>query len=147
MGNNPEDKFQASLIKANQGEKMIDHIGIDVSDLKAAVEFYKATLAPLGYELLMEFPGFAGFGIKTGQGPLANFWLHQADNPTTNLHIAFTAKDRKAVDLFYQAGIDAGAKDHGKPGIREIYHPNYYGAFLLDKDGRNIEAVCHSREE
>lgn len=123
---------------------MIDHIGIEVSDYKASVDFYKKALAPLGYSLLMEVQGFAGFGLKKSGGPIASFWLHQGDHPTGGAHIAFTADDRKAVDAFYEAAIIAGGKDHGKPGLREIYHPNYYGAFVLDPDGHNIEAVCHS---
>ncbi len=122
---------------------MIDHIGIEVTDYQKAVNFYQKALAPLGYTLLMEVQGFAGFGPKDSAGPIANFWIHQGDNPTHKAHIAFSAKDRATVDAFYQAAIDAGGKDHGKPGVREIYHPNYYGAFVLDPDGHNIEAVCH----
>lgn len=122
---------------------MIDHIGIEVSDYQTAVDFYKKALAPLGYEILMEIHGFAGFGVKRTEGPIANFWLHQGDNPTKKAHIAFTAPNRAAVDAFYQSAMNAGGHDHGAPGIREIYHPNYYGAFVLDPDGHNIEAVCH----
>lgn len=122
---------------------MIDHIGIDVSNLEAATDFYKQVLAPLNYQLLMQFPGFSGFGIQSDAGPLANFWLKQSDKPTQNFHVAFRAESRATVDEFYQLAIAAGAKDNGKPGVREIYHPNYYGAFVLDADGRNIEVVCH----
>lgn len=122
---------------------MIDHIGLEVSDYQAAVAFYKQALAPLGYELLMEVQGFAGFGKKTTEGPIANFWIHEGDSPTHKAHIAFTATDRTIVDKFYDAALQAGGKDNGKPGVREIYHPNYYGAFVLDPDGHNIEAVCH----
>lgn len=125
---------------------MLDHIGIDVSNLEAAVDFYKKALAPLGYQLLMEFPGFAGFGIESKEGPLANVWLRESETPSQNLHIALRAVDRKTVDAFYETSINAGARDNGKPGIRDLYHPNYYGAFVLDLDGRNLEAVCHQPE-
>jgi len=122
---------------------MIDHIGIEVSNYQRAVNFYKKALVPLGYELLIEVNNFAGFGLKTLGGPIATLWIHQGDSPTSKAHIAFTAGDRKAVDAFYKAALNAGGKDNGAPGIREIYHPNYYGAFILDQDGHNIEAVCH----
>ena len=125
---------------------MIDHIGIEVSNYQLAVGFYKKALAPLGYSLLMEVQGFAGFGLKKPEGPIANFWIQQGDNPTKKAHIAFTAPKRKTADGFYKAAINAGGKDNGAPGIREIYHPNYYGAFVLDPDGHNIEAVCHHAE-
>ncbi|MAZ39658.1 MAG: glyoxalase/bleomycin resistance/extradiol dioxygenase family protein [Legionellales bacterium] len=122
---------------------MIDHIGIAVSDYQAAVQFYQKVLAPLDYELLIEVAGFAGLGKKNTGGAIANFWLRQDNKPTGAIHIAFTASSREQVDAFYQAAIAAGGKDNGKPGVREIYHPNYYGAFILDLDGHNIEAVCH----
>jgi catechol 2,3-dioxygenase-like lactoylglutathione lyase family enzyme len=122
---------------------MLDHIGIKVSDYEKAKDFYQKALAPLGYELLIETHGFAGFGLKNqDQGPIASFWIHQSEAPTS-IHLAFTAPSREAVDQFYQGALAAGGKDNGKPGIREIYHPNYYGAFVFDFDGRNIEAVCH----
>lgn len=122
---------------------MLDHIGIRVKDYKSTVEFYRQVLAPLHYELLMEVAGFAGFGEKGAQGPIAAFWIHQDPAPSGPMHIAFRAKNRAAVDAFYAAAIKAGGKDNGKPGIRAMYHPNYYGAFVLDLDGNNIEAVYH----
>jgi catechol 2,3-dioxygenase-like lactoylglutathione lyase family enzyme len=125
---------------------MIDHIGIEVSNYKTSITFYKLALASLGYELLMEVEGFAGFGMKNASGPIANFWIHQGNNPTQKTHIAFTAASRNTVNDFYQSAINAGGKDNGAPGIREMYHPNYYGAFVLDPDGNNIEAVCHKPE-
>ena len=121
---------------------MLDHISIAVSDFAAAKQFYQAALQPLGYHLLMEVQGFAGFGVKTAQGPLASFWFHQG-MPASKIHIAFSANNRQMVDDFYTAALEAGGKDNGKPGIREIYHPNYYAAFIIDLDGNNIEAVCH----
>lgn len=123
---------------------MIDHIGIAVSNYEQAKSFYCKALAPLGYTLLMEVQGFAGFGVEEAGGPIATFWLHEdKDKVATGTHIAFTAANRKSVDDFHQAALQAKGKDNGKPGIREIYHPNYYGAFVLDPDGYNIEAVCH----
>jgi catechol 2,3-dioxygenase-like lactoylglutathione lyase family enzyme len=126
---------------------MIDHIGIEVSNYQRAKQFYEHALAPLGYRLLMEVQGFAGFGLSQNGGPIANFWLHEGSNPTKKTHIAFRAASRAKVDEFYRAALQAGGKDNGKPGIREIYHPNYYGAFVLDFDGHNIEAVCHQPED
>ena len=125
---------------------MLDHIGVEVSNYDRSIQFYKQALAPLGYSLLMEVHGFAGFGIQSEKGPLAKFWLHQGDTPTRKIHIAFTAENRHVVRAFHDAALKAGGKDNGLPGIREIYHPNYYGAFVLDPDGYNIEAVCHSPE-
>ena len=122
---------------------MLDHIGIAVSDYNASVAFYKQALAPLGYELLMEVEGYAGFGLTSGAGPIATFWIHEGENPTQGIHFAFSATDRNVVDAFYEAAMSAGAKDNGAPGVREIYHPNYYGAFVFDPDGNNVEAVYH----
>ena len=118
---------------------IIDHIGMAVSDYERSKAFYSKALAPLGIELITEVQGWAGFG-KYGK-PEFWFGVHEvAQNP---MHIAFSASTREAVDLFYDAAMQAGAKDNGKPGLREIYHPNYYGAFVIDPDGHNIEAVCH----
>lgn len=122
---------------------MIDHISIEVSDYTKAVNFYKKILMPLGYVLIMEVQGFAGFGSPTQTGAIAQLWIHQGETTTRKAHIAFSAKNRASVDAFYEAAIAAGARDNGKPGVRELYHPNYYGAFVLDMDGHNIEAVCH----
>jgi len=125
---------------------MLDHIGFPVSDYDRVKEFYLKALAPLGYALVMEVDqetekGFraAGFGI----GGKPDFWIGGEGALTRAIHVAFAAKDRAAVDAFYRAAIAAGAKDNGAPGLRPHYHPNYYGAFVLDPDGHNIEAVCH----
>ena len=118
---------------------IIDHIGIGISDYERSKQFYSTVLAPLNIELVIEAQGWAGFG-KNGK---AEFWFgpdNQIQNP---MHIAFLAESREKVIQFYEAAIAAGAKDNGRPGIREIYHPNYYGAFVIDPDGHNIEAVCH----
>ena len=112
---------------------MFDHVGIRVKDLQAAVRLYKAMLAPLGHK-----PGAAGDGY-TGFGPA--LWLHENKNGG-GTHVALQAPDRRTVDLFYEAGIKAGAKDNGKPGLRTDYSPTYYAAFLIDLDGNNVEAVC-----
>ena len=123
---------------------MIDHVGIAVSDYERAKRFYQKALAPVGYVLLIEVQGFAGFGLESGSGPIAAFWIHEdKEKVLPGMHIAFTAASWQEVDAFYQAGIAAKGKDHGKPGLREIYHPHYYAAFVLDPDGYNIEAVCH----
>jgi catechol 2,3-dioxygenase-like lactoylglutathione lyase family enzyme len=113
-------------------------MGILVSDLDASVAFYTRALAPLGYEVVMQFPQFVGFGVAGKP----DFWIGTGA-PTDKLHIAFRARGRGEVRAFYEAAIAAGGKDNGPPGIRELYHPNYYGAFVLDGDGHNIEAVCH----
>ena len=117
---------------------MIDHIGIQVTDLDASVAFYTRALAPLGYVLIMRFEQFAGFGIDGKP----DFWIG-VGNPKDRIHVAIRAKGRAEVRAFHDAAIAAGGTDNGQPGVREIYHPSYYGAFILDPDGHNIEAVCH----
>jgi catechol 2,3-dioxygenase-like lactoylglutathione lyase family enzyme len=118
---------------------MIDHIGVSVSDLEKSIEFYKKALAPLGYELLMNFPGFAsGFGVK----PKPDFWIGKGE-VKQNVHVAFRAAGRAEVRAFYEAAMAAGATDNGPPGPRPHYHEHYYGGFVKDPDGHNIEAVCH----
>lgn len=126
---------------------MIDHLGFPVSNYRRSKEFYEAALAPLGYTLVMEvaqenengFPA-AGFGV----GGKPDFWIGGEGGLNRPMHVAIVANDRAAVDAFYRAALSAGAKDNGPPGLRPHYHPNYYGAFVLDPDGHNIEAVCHS---
>ena len=129
---------------------MIDHIGFAVSDYVRAKAFYETALAPLGYTLVMEvsaqdnesgYPA-AGFGV----GGKPDFWIGGEGKLDKPLHVAVVAKDRAAVDAFYQAAMAAGAKDNGAPGLRPHYHPNYYAAFVRDLDGHNIEAVCHAPE-
>lgn len=118
---------------------MIDHIGIRVGDIERAVAFYSAALAPLGYTPIMRFEQFAGFGIA----PKPDFWIDGRSPPKEPIHVAFHAKGRQMVRDFYAAAIAAGGKDNGPPGLRPQYHEHYYGAFVLDADGNNIEAVCH----
>jgi catechol 2,3-dioxygenase-like lactoylglutathione lyase family enzyme len=117
---------------------MIDHMSILVSDLEISMAFYTRALAPLGYVLIMQREEFAGFGVAGKP----DFWL-AVGKPTDKNHVAFRAQGRADVRAFHDAAIAAGAKDNGPPGMRTIYHPNYYGAFALDPDGHNIEAVCH----
>ena len=118
---------------------MIDHSGVTVSDVDRSKTFYQAALAPLGYAMLMEFEQFAGFGVA----PKPDFWIGQGKPNVPPIHIAFRADTRAVVDAFYRAAIAAGGRDNGPPGLRPQYHENYYGAFVLDPDGHNIEAVCH----
>jgi catechol 2,3-dioxygenase-like lactoylglutathione lyase family enzyme len=117
---------------------VIDHIGIEVTDLARSVAFYERALAPLGYVLIMRFGEAAGFGV----GGESDFWIG-AGKPGKAIHVAFRADRRSVVRAFYDAAIAAGGTDHGAPGLRPIYHEHYYGAFVLDPDGHNVEAVCH----
>jgi catechol 2,3-dioxygenase-like lactoylglutathione lyase family enzyme len=121
---------------------IIDHLGIAVSDYTTSKQFYTQCLAPLGIQLAKEVYGWGGFG-RDGK---PEFWFGPADKPHSPMHIAFSASSREQVDQFYQAALKAGATDNGAPGLRPEYHPHYYGAFVLDPDGHNIEAVCHKPE-
>lgn len=125
---------------------MIDHTGFNVSDPARSRRFYEAALAPLGYAVLMEVPtAFTGGLVVLGLGvaPKPDFWLKEGSPQTPRIHIAFRADDRAQVDAFYAAAMAAGGTDNGPPGVRAHYHPNYYGAFVLDPDGYNVEVVCH----
>jgi len=117
---------------------MIDHLTLGVRDIEASKRFYVEALKPLGIGVIMEYGGAVGMGIP-GK-PF--FWFGATEKPGIQ-HLAFAAMDRESVDAFYQAAMAAGGKDNGPPGIRAHYHPNYYGAFVFDPDGNNIEAVCH----
>ena len=121
---------------------MLDHIGIYVQNYEESKAFYQAALAPLGYQLIMEVQGWAGFGIA-GKPDL---WIKAGGPTAPRIHIAFRSEKRATVRAFYEAALRAGGKDNGPPGIREIYHPHYYGTFVIDLDGHNIEAVCHNPE-
>ncbi|OLD64371.1 MAG: glyoxalase [Acidobacteria bacterium 13_1_40CM_2_68_5] len=118
---------------------MIDHAVLRVKDLGKSRRFYAAALAPLGYRVLKEFPGFVGLGA----GDKTDIWIGQAEPTTTGVHLAIASRDRRTVDAFHAAALKAGGKDNGAPGVRAHYHPHYYGAFVIDLDGNNIEAVCH----
>ena len=119
---------------------MLDHIIITVSDYEASKKFYLAALEPLGYAMIMEFGPAGGFGV----GGKPDFWIKEGDALTPAMHIAFGSEDRPTVDRFYRAAMSAGGKNNGPPGLRPDYHLNYYGAFVFDPDGNNIEAVCHA---
>jgi catechol 2,3-dioxygenase-like lactoylglutathione lyase family enzyme len=121
---------------------MFDHMGFSVADFSASRAFYVAALAPLGISVVMEFDGRAGLG-RNGR---PEFWFGASEKPAGHLHIAFTAQSREEVRAFHAAAIKAGGKDNGAPGLRPNYHPNYYGAFVIDLNGHNIEAVCRSPE-
>lgn len=118
---------------------MIDHIGLVVSSGERSQAFYAQALAPLGYGLVETHAGAAAFGPP--DMPL--FWIYEGKSPHRNVHVALVAADRDSVDRFHAAALAAGATDNGPPGLRPEYHEHYYGAFVLDPDGNNIEAVCH----
>ena len=124
---------------------MIDHTGLNVSDYSRSKVFYLAALAPLGYHVIKELPaaiapqGAMGLGVP----PKPDFWVAGGKAQSPPLHVAFRAASRALVDALYKAALAAGGRDNGPPGMRAHYHPNYYGAFVLDPDGHNIEAVCH----
>jgi catechol 2,3-dioxygenase-like lactoylglutathione lyase family enzyme len=128
---------------------MIDHTGVSVSDIARSTEFYTKALSAIGYALLLEFPAsvtghtdVAGFG----EPQKADFWISKGVPNNPPIHVAFRVSSRAQVDAFYKAAMAAGGRDNGAPGTRPHYHEHYYGAFVLDPDGHNIEAVCHSPE-
>jgi catechol 2,3-dioxygenase-like lactoylglutathione lyase family enzyme len=125
---------------------MLDHIGFAVTDLGRSTAFYEAALAPLGIAVIMEVTAEqTGDGAHVGFGVARKpfFWIGTGQALGGRLHVAFAAEDRATVDAFHRAAVAAGGIDNGAPGIRALYHPDYYGAFVLDPDGHNVEAVCH----
>ena len=122
---------------------MIEHVTLGVSDLDRSRDFYDRALKPLGIErLYAEGEAYSGYGIR----PKAFFWIGRREDVRTGSHIAFAATNRATVHAFYDAALAAGGRDNGKPGPRPQYAPTYYGAFVLDPDGHNIEAVCYAAE-
>lgn len=128
---------------------MIDHTGLTVSDPIKSREFYDRALAPLGYTMMVQIPKehvdgkvVLGYGVP----PKPDFWMVEGVPNAPRIHIAFRADSRKQVDEFYKAALAAGGKDNGAPGPRPHYHADYYGAFVFDPDGHNVEAVCHRPE-
>lgn len=126
---------------------MIDHTGVSVSDFERSKAFYIQALSAIGYALLAEFPAavtghtdVAGFG----EPPKPDFWISKGAPNRPAVHVAFRVNSRAMVDAFYRAALAAGGREHGAPGLRPHYHEHYYGAFVLDPDGHNIEAVCHA---
>jgi len=124
---------------------MIDHLGIQCTDVTASAAFYDAVLEPLGARRLMEpVPGIVGYGVTK-----PDFWLGPLSDDHTGWredHIAFTAADRAAVRAFFDAAVATGAEVLHEPKEWPIYHPGYYAAFVRDPDGNNVEAVCHIPE-
>jgi catechol 2,3-dioxygenase-like lactoylglutathione lyase family enzyme len=126
---------------------MLDHVSLTVADTGRSKAFYDAALAPLGIAVIFAAPADAtGQVTAMGYGSEGRpyFWIGRGEPATGRAHVAFTAQDRATVDAFHAAGMAAGGRDNGGPGVRPHYHPNYYGAFVLDPDGHNIEAVCHT---
>lgn len=137
---------------------MLDHMTFRVTDMVRTKSFYSAALAPLGYSVAFEgnfgmnVLGLAYPDAAEPDGKKADVWFVDGPSPyggppaTTGCHLCWRAETRAQVDAFYQAAISAGGKDNGPPGLRPDYHPNYYGAFVIDPEGNNIEAVCHRPE-
>ena len=120
----------------------LDHVGFAVADFAKSRDFYTRALAPLGIAIVMGGDGYAGMG-RDGR---AQFWFNAGKSSSGGTHIAFAADDRAQVRAFHAAAIAAGGTNNGDPGLRPQYHPNYYGAFVIDLNGHNIEAVCHKPE-
>lgn len=118
---------------------MIDHVILNVRDLAASKRFYASALGTLGYSIVMDYSEGVGFGLAGKP----DFWIARRDPVNTAVHVAFHCGKRAPVDAFYAAAMAAGGRDNGPPGLRTHYHPSYYGAFVFDPDGNNIEAVCH----
>ena len=125
---------------------MLDHVGILVADWAKSKAFYDAAFAPLGITLLAQVPEQFTGGVKVGGygRTKPDFWLTENSDPGPGRHYAISAGNRAEVDAFYSAAMAAGGKDNGGPGPRPHYHEHYYGAFVIDPDGNNIEAVCHA---
>jgi catechol 2,3-dioxygenase-like lactoylglutathione lyase family enzyme len=123
---------------------MLDHVSIQCADVAASAAFYDTVLAPLGAGRVMDFGEVIGYGVA----PKPDFWIgpQSTGEGFRESHIAFVAPDRAAVDTFFNAAVGAGAEVLHKPRVWLEYHPNYYGAFVRDPDGNNVEAVCHTPE-
>lgn len=115
-----------------------------VKDIAQAKEFYTKSLRPLGYAIAKEFMEWKVVGMGTGEN--VDFWIIEKPDAVGGEHFAFQAEDRETVDAFHKAALAAGGKDNGGPGIRKEYSPSYYGAFVFDADGNNVEVVCHKPE-
>jgi catechol 2,3-dioxygenase-like lactoylglutathione lyase family enzyme len=121
---------------------ILDHFGFSVADVERSKRFYVEALAPLGIAIVMEGHGWVGMG-RDGR---PQFWFGGGGKGAGPIHLAFAARSRAEVRAFYEAALAAGGKDNGAPGVRPEYHPDYYGAFVIDPDGHNMEAVCHTPE-
>ena len=125
---------------------MIDHIGFGVSNLIVSKEFYRRALEPIGYRVLAQIPAEVTGGadaVGYGVPPKPDFWIGNQFPSASGIHVAFRVASRALVEAFYRAALAAGGRDNGAPGLRPHYHEHYFGAFVLDPDGNNIEAVCH----
>jgi catechol 2,3-dioxygenase-like lactoylglutathione lyase family enzyme len=123
---------------------MLDHAGLNVGDIAQAKRFYEEALAPIGYTVGHDGGSYVGFRSPEGE---LDFWIAERGEPSTGTHVAFRAGDRTAVAAFHRAALAAGGTDNGAPGVRAEYHDYYYGAYVLDPAGNNIEAVCHRPAE
>ena len=121
---------------------MIDHVTLNVRDLEACKAFYEQALPPLGYQLMLDYTEGCGFGAE-GK---ADFFLAHRGEPSAPVHVALWSPNQKAVDSFHEAALAAGGQDNGPPGYRRVYHEHYYGAYVLDPEGNNIEAVTHEAQ-
>ena len=131
---------------------MIDHLSTYAKDYLATKSFYEAAFAPLGYSVQMEFVAdwnqdfptqrMCAFGVEGKP----TYWIIETKEKFTPRHIAFSAISRSLVNQFYELALENGGKDNGRPGLRPMYHEHYYGAFVIDPDGNNVEAVCHTPE-
>ena len=120
--------------------RMIDHVSVRVQDFGRLLAFYREALAPIGYQVIMEYPGAVGLGA----GGKPDLWLMQTEQPINPTHVALSSPTRDRIDAFHAAGLSAGGSDNGPPGLRVDYHPTYYAAFVRDPEGNNIEVVCHA---
>jgi catechol 2,3-dioxygenase-like lactoylglutathione lyase family enzyme len=132
------------VVQVRDDREMLDHLSIQCSDATASAAFYDSVLAPLGGSRIMEFGLVVGFGVP----PMPDFWIGplETGDGFRESHIAFSAPDRGAVRAFFDAAVAAGAEVLHEPRVWPEYHPNYYGAFVRDPDGNNVEAVCHVPE-
>lgn len=120
---------------------VIDHLSTYATDYAATRQFYEVVLAELGYTVQADYPQYNSCAFGPEGRPV--FWVIGVEEVASPRHVAFTAARRDEVDAFYGRGLTSGGSDNGEPGLRSQYHPHYYGAFLLDPDGNNVEAVCH----
>ncbi len=137
------DTRDLSRVRRDDGD-MLDHVSIQCSDPATSAAFYDQVLAPLGGRRVMEFGAVIGFGVP----PMPDFWIgpHETGEGFRESHIAFGAPDRAAVQAFFDAAVAAGAEVLHEPRVWPEYHPDYFGAFVRDPDGNNVEAVCHGPE-
>jgi catechol 2,3-dioxygenase-like lactoylglutathione lyase family enzyme len=135
-------------MKEDPAMSVIDHIELSVADAEASRRFYEAALRPLGLSRVVSIDpartahGGARHGF--GRDGYPSLWFHEETGSRLPSHVAFTARDRTAVDAFHEMALAHGGRDNGAPGVRERYHPHYYAAYVLDPDGNNIEAVCQT---